>query len=88
MIKDSRVVSSKYAALAVVFQFIIRVLESYDISIIGVMLPILSVVFLPPKIPPLIASLSILVALTVTLVFRPVGGMVLGHFADKVGRKR
>ncbi|NAY82466.1 MAG: MFS transporter [Thaumarchaeota archaeon] len=85
---ESIVVSRKYTVLAIVFQFIIRILESYDISIIGVMLPILSVVFLPSKIPPLIASLSMLVALTVTLVFRPVGGMVLGHFADKVGRKR
>jgi MHS family proline/betaine transporter-like MFS transporter len=88
LISDSRVVSSKYTALAIVFQFIIRVLEAYDISIIGVMLPILSVVFLPSKISPLIASLSILVALTVTLLFRPVGGMVLGHFADKGGRRR
>ena len=85
---DSIGISRKHIVLAIIFQFIIRILESYDISIIGVMLPILSAVFLPSKIPPLIASLSMLVALTVTLVFRPVGGMVLGHFADKVGRKR
>jgi len=65
----------------------IRVLEAYDISIIGVMLPILSVVFLPAKIPPLLASLSVLVALTVTLIFRPIGGMILGHFADRGGRR-
>src|SRR5918911_5781112 len=48
---------------------------------------VLGPLFFSPKLSPLAAQLSAFATLWVGFAARPVGGVVFGHFGDRIGRK-
>lgn len=62
-------------------------LEWYDFAVYGFMAPFLADVFFPSNVPTtgLIASFG---AFAAGYLMRPIGGMLFGHFGDKLGRKK
>jgi len=68
-------------------QFLGVLTEYYDISIIGATLPILTKVFLPPQMPPLISAFYVVAGLAVSYISRPIGAVIWGHYSDRVGRR-
>ena len=63
------------------------VLEMYDFVLFIFLAPILAHNFLP-KQNPTIALMYTLVIFAVGYLVRPLGGVLFGHFGDRVGRKR
>lgn len=64
------------------------VLEYYDFFVFGTLSALVfSHVFFPEG-DPAVATLLSLATFTVGFVARPLGGIILGHFGDRVGRKR
>ena len=61
--------------------------EYYDISIIAATLPILTKVFLPAQMPPLISAFYVVAGLAVSYITRPVGAAIWGHYSDRIGRR-
>lgn len=64
------------------------VLEWYDFFIYGTASALIFGQIFFPDLDPLLGALSAFAALGVGFVFRPIGGIVFGHFGDKVGRKK
>ncbi len=63
-------------------------LELYDFMVFVFFVPVLSRVFFPPDIPHWLAQLQTFTVFAVGFLARPLGGMVFGHFGDRIGRKR
>lgn len=63
-------------------------LELYDFMVFVFFVPVLSRVFFPPDIPHWLAQLQTFTVFAVGFLARPVGGVVFGHFGDRIGRKR
>jgi MFS family permease len=63
------------------------VTEYYDIAIIAAMLPILTKVFLPAQMPPLISAFYVVGSFAVSYITRPIGALIWGHYSDRVGRR-
>ena len=63
-----------------------HVVEFYDFSIYALLAPVLAPIFFPSKdhITSLVATFGVF---GVAFVIRPLGGIVFGHLADKIGRK-
>jgi MFS family permease len=62
-------------------------IEWFDITLYGLLIPIaLGRVFFPTG-DPLTSSLAGFVSLLVSFAARPVGGVVFGHYGDRLGRK-
>lgn len=61
-------------------------MDAFELMAVASLLPFLTKVFLPQTYPPIIGSLLTLFALSVSLIFRPVGALIFGHFADRLGR--
>jgi len=68
-------------------QFLGVLTEYYDISIIAATLPILTKVFLPPQMPPLVSAFYVVAGLAVSYITRPIGAVIWGHYGDRVGRR-
>lgn len=68
-------------------QALANLFDFYDLSLILSLGAIISLVFLPKSIPPLVAFLTILIGYAVSSVARPIGAAIFGNFSDKVGRK-
>ncbi len=64
------------------------VLEWYDFFIYGTAAALVFNEVFFPTASPLVGTLSAFAALGVGFIFRPVGGIVFGHFGDKIGRKK
>jgi len=63
-------------------------IEWYDFFIYGTAAALVFPrLFFPPDMPPLIAQLASFSTFAVGFVARPIGGIVFGHFGDRVGRK-
>jgi metabolite-proton symporter len=63
-------------------------IEWYDFFLYGTASAlVLGPLFFSPKFSPLAAQLSAFAVFWVGFVARPVGGIVFGHFGDKIGRK-
>lgn len=62
-------------------------LEFYDFAVFAYLVPILGTLFFPST-DPLASILKAYALFAVGFVVRPFGGVVFGHFADRVGRKR
>ena len=68
--------------------FVGTAIEGYDFFIYGIAAAlVLGQLFFPPNEDPLIGTLAAFATFAVGFVARPVGGVVFGHFGDKVGRK-
>jgi len=68
--------------------FVGTAIEGYDFFIYGIAAALVfGQLFFPPNEDPLIGTLAAFATFAVGFVARPVGGVVFGHFGDKVGRK-
>ena len=64
-------------------------IEWYDFFIYGTASALIfPTVFFPSSMPPLVALLASYSTFAVGFFARPVGGVLFGHFGDRVGRKR
>ncbi|TRM96826.1 MFS transporter [Sulfolobus sp. B1] len=71
---------------AVVSQFIGFLLDSYDLTMILTIAPTLAKVLLPPE-SPLLATFNVILAYSLTIIFRPLGSAIFGNLGDKIGRR-
>jgi MHS family shikimate/dehydroshikimate transporter-like MFS transporter len=63
-------------------------IEWYDFFLYGTATAlVLGPLFFSPKFSPLVAQLSAFATFWIGFVARPIGGIVCGHFGDKLGRK-
>lgn len=63
-------------------------IEWYDFFLYGVAAAVVfPTVFFSGTLPPLVALLAAFATFAVGFVARPVGGVIFGHFGDKLGRK-
>ncbi|ARM75521.1 MFS transporter [Acidianus manzaensis] len=74
------------SAKATTSQFIGFLLDSYDLTMILTIAPVLATVLLPPQ-SPLIAAFDVILAYSLTIIFRPVGSAIFGNLGDKIGRR-
>ena len=80
--------ASKASWRAVTASTIGSVLEYYDFFVYGTLSALVfGQVFFPSEDPALSTLLS-LASFTVGFIARPLGGIILGHFGDRVGRKK
>ncbi|MBS0332585.1 MAG: MHS family MFS transporter [Proteobacteria bacterium] len=64
-------------------------IEWYDFFVYGTAAALVfPKVFFPADLPPLVAQLAAFSTFAVGFLARPFGGMVFGHFGDRLGRKR
>ena len=63
-------------------------LELFDFVIFVYFVPTLAQVFFPPALPPWLAELQTFTVFAVGYFARPVGGVLIAHFGDRIGRKR
>ncbi|MQL56359.1 MFS transporter [Acidianus ambivalens] len=71
---------------AIVSQFTGFLLDAYDLTMILGIAPVIAKVLLPPA-SPLIATFSVILSYSLTIIFRPLGSAIFGHLGDKIGRK-
>jgi MFS family permease len=62
-------------------------MDAYDMAMVIVLAPILSKIFTSPKLSEAGQFLMVALLYAVTLVARPLGAAVFGHYADKIGRR-
>ena len=79
---------SPQARRAVWGAFVGFFVDNYDIF-----LPIIALApaigyFIPKSIPPATAAVASAMIFATTLIGRPIGAFIFGHFADTIGRKR
>ncbi len=63
-------------------------LELFDFVIFVYFVPTLAQVFFPPALPGWLAELQTFTVFAVGYFARPVGGVLVAHFGDRIGRKR
>ena len=61
-------------------------LEMYDFTIYVFFAPILAALFFPSD-DKIVSLLSVLGVFAIGYLARPIGGIIFGHFGDRVGRK-
>ena len=64
------------------------VLEYYDFFIYGTAAALLFNKLFFPTVDPLVGTLAAFATYAVAFLARPLGGLVFGHFGDRLGRKR
>lgn len=62
--------------------------DNYDIFLPVIALAPAIVYFIPADVPPDIAAVASAMIFATTLIGRPLGAFIFGHFADTIGRKR
>lgn len=77
---------SRNSVKAIISQFIGFMLDSYDLTMILTIAPVLAKVLLPPSTP-LLAAFDVILAYSLTIIFRPVGSAIFGHLGDRLGRR-
>src|SRR5919112_3443265 len=68
--------------------FVGTTMEWYDYFLYGAATALIFNQLYLPKVDPLIGTLAAFSAFAVGFVARPLGGIVFGHFGDKIGRKQ
>lgn len=63
------------------------ILENFDFIIFALFIPVMSRLFFPPTIPEWVAQLQTFGFFAACNLARPLGGIILAHFGDKLGRK-
>ncbi|MEM4970103.1 MAG: MFS transporter [Sulfolobales archaeon] len=69
---------------AAVFGFL---LDAYDLLLILSIVPIISTIF-APQLTGSLAIIASLAALVIALISRPIGSLIFGYLADRIGRRR
>lgn len=64
------------------------ILEGFDFIIFALFIPVISRLFFPPTIPEWVAQLQTFGIFAAGNLARPLGGIVLDHLGDKLGRKK
>lgn len=65
-----------------------NILETYDLILITLMATTLSNVFFPPASNPYTHVIDVLYVFLIGLLVRPLGNIIMGLFADQIGRKK
>jgi MFS transporter, MHS family, proline/betaine transporter len=65
-----------------------NILETYDLILISLMATTLSRVFFPPAENPYAHVIDVLYVFLIGLLVRPLGNIIMGLFADQIGRKK
>jgi MFS family permease len=73
--------------LAMISQFLGFMLDTYDMALVLVMAPILLKVFSSPAGSEAWRYVIIVLTYSITTAARPIGSIIFGHYADKVGRR-
>jgi len=82
---DSNYSKSRKAALG---SFVGAVVDWYDFLLYGITAALVFNTQFFPSASPAIGTLAAFATFGVGFLFRPLGGIVFGHFGDKLGRKR
>lgn len=61
--------------------------EFYDFVIFAFLSNVIGILFLPPGLPPWLVTVQTFGIFAAGYIFRPLGGLVLAHFGDRLGRK-
>lgn len=77
--------SAKKAAIG---SFIGAVVDWYDFFLYGIVAALLFNELFFPKVSPAVGTLAAWATFGVGFLFRPLGGIVFGHFGDRLGRKK
>jgi MHS family shikimate/dehydroshikimate transporter-like MFS transporter len=62
-------------------------IEYFDFLLFGLIAPVVFNQLFFPQADPLVGTVAVLATFAVGYVARPLGGLVFGHFGDRVGRK-
>jgi len=65
-----------------------NIIETYDLILISLMATTLSKVFFPPSVNPYTHVIDVLYVYIIGLLVRPIGNIIMGSFADQIGRKK
>jgi Sugar (and other) transporter. len=85
---NSSVIQERRARKAALSSFVGAVVDWYDFLLYGI---VAALIFKDQFFPSIGANMGTLAALAtfgVGFLFRPLGGVVFGHFGDKLGRKK
>jgi MFS family permease len=63
-------------------------IDSFDVYLPALVLPAAMSYFIPKSLPPAMAVTVSTLLFTLSLLGRPLGGLVFGNLADRIGRKR
>ncbi|MEV5439926.1 shikimate transporter [Streptomyces sp. NPDC052682] len=76
------------ARRAAIASFLGAVVDWYDFFLYGIIAGLLFNELFFPEVSPAIGTLAAWATFGVGFLFRPLGGIVFGHFGDRLGRKR
>jgi MFS family permease len=62
-------------------------IEYFDFLLFGLIAPVVFNQLFFPQADPLVGTIAVLATFAVGYVARPLGGLVFGHFGDRIGRK-
>ncbi|KAA8731718.1 shikimate transporter [Acinetobacter qingfengensis] len=80
--------NEKRARKAALSSFVGAVVDWYDFLLYGIVAALVFKDQFFPSISPTMGTLAAFATFGVGFLFRPLGGLVFGHFGDKVGRKK
>lgn len=87
-VSGSGLYSEQRARRAAWGSFIGAVVDWYDFLLYGIVAALVFNSQFFPSVSPTTGTLAALATFGVGFLFRPIGGMVFGHFGDRLGRKR
>jgi len=76
------------AQRAAVDSFVGAVVDWYDFLLYGIVAALVFNAAFFPKVSPTMGTLAAFATFGVGFLFRPLGGIVFGHYGDRLGRKR
>lgn len=76
------------ARKAAIGSFVGAVVDWYDFLLYGIVAALVFNAEFFPKISPAMGTLAAFATFGVGFLFRPLGGIVFGHYGDRLGRKR
>lgn len=80
--------SEQQARRAALGSFVGAVVDWYDFLLYGIVAALVFNTQFFPNVSPAVGTLASLATFGVGFLFRPLGGIVFGHFGDRLGRKR
>lgn len=80
--------AERNARRAALGSFVGAVVDWYDFLLYGIVAALVFQSAFFPKISPAMGTLAALATFGVGFLFRPLGGIVFGHYGDRLGRKR